>query len=611
MPSSVTATGASIKDLVNESVIIAMKRGSEVVEWTDVLTAKREKQLAKGGIVPTVDALTKILSINDFNRARILKAAATNKAFMPIVVAENLSWEDFARLNLDLPYLQGVQPDVGETRDYPYKEELSHVLGYVAAVSPEDKPAPGEASDPLLDVPGVRIGKRGIEKTYDRVIRGEAGASRVEVNAYGRVIRELEREPGSPGDDVYLTIDRELQQLIHEKLKNDSAAAAVMDVETGDVLALVSTPGYDPNAFNVGVTPEQWSALTTSDHKPLLNKALSGAYPPGSTFKTVTALAALEEGAIGPDTYFTCNGHYTLGSHDFHCWKRGGHGRINLQQAIKVSCDCYFYQVAMKLGKDDRGRLDQYLTSVREIEIRTQRASKWLDTPRPKVAPADQAKLNRAVPLEQLGDYLRTMYDILVLAFQADLTRVATFSTGNEGTGPAVPEIGVRQDRHSLSHHNGNPKLMQELTASDTFNIKQFSYFLDRLAEGTLTGSLAIGSAAEGSWTLGEFSAPGALLYPLPESYQVVATDAAGSGAAQLHLVYRDPAGRLRLVRISLTATDPAAAAISPDLVLAPAAAPAASTTAFARSVSVPAVVRTVSDSHVSSRSARSTTSAP
>jgi len=135
------------------------------------------------------------------------------------------------------------------------------------------------------------------------------------------------------------------------------------------------------------------------------------------------------------------------------------------------------------LGKDDRGRLDQYLTSVREVEIRTQRASKWLDTPRPKVAPADQAKLNRAVPLEQLGEYLRTMYDILVLAFLTDLTRVATFSTGNEGTGPAVPEIGVRQDRHSLSHHNANPKLMQELTASDTFNVKQFAYFLDRLAE--------------------------------------------------------------------------------------------------------------------------------
>ena len=136
-----------------------------------------------------------------------------------------------------------------------------------------------------------------------------------------------------------------------------------------------------------------------------------------------------------------------------------------------------------QLGQDDRGRLEQYLTSVREIEVRTQRADKWLDTPRPKVDPAVQSKLNRDISLEQLGEYLRTMYDILVLAFQTDLTRVATFSTGNEGTGPAVPEIGVKQDRHSLSHHNGNPKLMQDLADSDAFNIKQFAYFLDRLSE--------------------------------------------------------------------------------------------------------------------------------
>jgi hypothetical protein len=136
-----------------------------------------------------------------------------------------------------------------------------------------------------------------------------------------------------------------------------------------------------------------------------------------------------------------------------------------------------------QLGRDDHGRLEQYLTSVREVEIRTERADKWLDTPRPKVAPADQAKLNRDVPLDRLGEYLRTMYDIIVLSFQTDLTRVATFSTGSEGLGPAVPEIGVKQDRHSLSHHNGNPKLMQDLLDSDSFNVKQFSYLLDRLSE--------------------------------------------------------------------------------------------------------------------------------
>jgi penicillin-binding protein 2 len=304
------------------------------------------------GVSDALDALSKIIPLNDRIRVRVLKDAAARKPFVPVVVAENLSWDDFARLNLDLPYLRGVQPDVGETRDYPYAEELSHVLGYVAAVSPEEKAQNAEDGDPLLDVPGFRMGKRGIEKAFDSQIRGHAGANRVEVNAYGRVIRELEREPGKAGEDVYLTIDNELQSFIYDRLKEESAGAAVMDVQTGDILALVSTPGFDPNAFNVGMTPEQWSALNGDDHKPLVNKALAGFYPPGSTFKTVTALTALDTGAITTDTLFHCSGEYDLGSHAFHCWRKGGHGWLNVQGGLKNSCDCFFYQVALKLGID-------------------------------------------------------------------------------------------------------------------------------------------------------------------------------------------------------------------------------------------------------------------
>jgi penicillin-binding protein 2 len=308
---------------------------------------------ARDGVAATLDALARIIPLAERTKAKVLKDAATGRSFVPLLVTENLTWDDFARVNLNLPYLHGVQPDVGETRDYPYAEEASHILGYVGAVSPEDKAAAAKTNpDPLLDVPGFRIGKRGVERTFDTDIRGKAGASRVEVNAYGRVIRELQREPGEPGKDVYLTIDRDLQNFMYEKLKNESAGAAVMDVQTGDLLALVSTPGYDTNAFNVGLTTEQWSALTGNDHKPLVNKALSGAYPPGSIFKTVTALAALDDGIVTPETLFQCTGIVTLGSHDFHCWKRGGHGPMNLRNAIKHSCDCYFYQVALKLGID-------------------------------------------------------------------------------------------------------------------------------------------------------------------------------------------------------------------------------------------------------------------
>jgi penicillin-binding protein 2 len=309
----------------------------------------------RGGVAVTLDALANVIPIDERTRAKVLKDAAANRSFVPLVVAENLSWEDFARLNLDLPYLPGVQPEVGDTRDYPFTEELSHVLGYVAPLSPDEKVAMAETEavdDPLSDVPGLRVGKRGIERTYEAAIRGRAGASRVEVNAYGRVIRELDRHSGTPGTDVHLTIDRELQGLIHEKLKNESAACAVMDVDSGDVLALVSTPGFDPNAFNVGLTTQQWGDLTNNDYKPLINKVLSGAYPPGSTFKMVVALAALDAGVITPETTFSCSGVYRLGTHDFHCWKRGGHGTMNLRLGMKNSCDCYFYQVALKLGID-------------------------------------------------------------------------------------------------------------------------------------------------------------------------------------------------------------------------------------------------------------------
>jgi penicillin-binding protein 2 len=309
----------------------------------------------RGGVAETLDALSTVIAIDDRTRTRVLKEAAAKRAFVPLVVAENLSWEDFARLNFDLPYLPGVQPEVWDTRDYPYQEELSHILGYVAPLSADDLTAPDDtpaAIEPLPDVPGLRIGKRGIERKYEAAIRGRPAASRVEVNAHGRIIRELERDPGTPGTDLHLTIDRELQSLVYQKLKNDSAACTVMDIETGDVLALVSTPGFDPNAFNVGLSPEQWGDLTNNDYKPLVNKVVSGAYPPGSTFKMVAALAALDAGIITPETVFHCTGAYRLGGRDFHCWKRGGHGAMNLRLGIKNSCDCYFYQVALKLGID-------------------------------------------------------------------------------------------------------------------------------------------------------------------------------------------------------------------------------------------------------------------
>ena len=302
---------------------------------------------ATEGVEAALDTIGKVIELSDAQKKRVLHDIQMNKKFVPVPVAENLSWEEFARINMHLPYLAGVQPDVGQTRDYPFGVELSHVLGYVASVSLEDLK---DADDPLLSLPGFRIGKRGIEKAFDDEVRGKAGASRVEVNAYGRVIRELSRDPGVPGQDVWLTIDKELQVYTAQRLGAESAACVVLDCQTGDVLAMASTPGYDPNLFNVGISPDQWKGLITDDHKPLMNKALSGAYPPGSTFKPAMALAAVQNGL--KDLHVVCTGALTLGNHQFHCWKPGGHGGVDLKRGIAQSCDVFFYEVARRLGID-------------------------------------------------------------------------------------------------------------------------------------------------------------------------------------------------------------------------------------------------------------------
>jgi len=306
---------------------------------------------ANGGASSALDTIARVIELNDQQKKRILRDLAANKKFVPVVVAENLSWEEFALLNQHLPYLPGAQPDVGETRAYPYGDELSHLLGYVAVVSPQDITKRSD-DDPLLELPGFRIGKRGIEKQFDAEIRGEAGASREEVNAYGRVIRELSREPPVAGKDVYLTVDSELQRFADQRLAGESGACVVMDVATGDVLALSSTPGYDPNLFNVGIGQEQWHALISDDHKPLINKAISGEYPPGSTFKPAMAMAAIQNGLS--DLQVNCTGALQFGNNVFHCWawKKGGHGHVDLKRGIQVSCDIFFYEVARHLGID-------------------------------------------------------------------------------------------------------------------------------------------------------------------------------------------------------------------------------------------------------------------
>jgi penicillin-binding protein 2 len=296
----------------------------------------------------TLAALAHLVPIDNTQARRVLKDVRSQRAFQPVTVRDGLSWDDVARVEVSALTLPGIAIEDSLSREYVDDPSVSHVLGYVAAVSPDDP-----ADDPLLRLPGFRIGKNGVEKVYDRVLRGTGGRSEVEVNALGRVIRELDRRDGQPGSDLRLSIDLDLQRLAFERLGEESGAAVLLDVHSGNVLALVSAPAFDPNGFVRGMSAATWKDLVKSEKSPLTNKALAGQYAPGSTFKPAVALAALAKGVMTPDEGVFCNGVTELGNSRFHCWKRGGHGWMNMQGAIAQSCDTYFYEAAKRTGIDD------------------------------------------------------------------------------------------------------------------------------------------------------------------------------------------------------------------------------------------------------------------
>ena len=279
----------------------------------------------------------------------VLAEARVRRAFVPLPVRDDLTWEEVARLAVRSPALPGVVLEAGLLRDYPHGDVLAHVLGYVGAVNRAEQ---ATDDDPLLQLPEFRIGKSGIERSHDTSLRGRAGFSRVEVNAIGREIRELDRREGEPGADLQLSLDLDLQRFCVARLSSQlSASAVVLDVRTGGVLALASVPSYDPAAFAGRLRQSVWGELRDNPRTPLVNKCIRGQYPPGSTFKMMTALAALESG-IAPSFQISCPGYTNLGSARFHCWKEHGHGRIGMVQALGQSCDVYFYDLARRVGID-------------------------------------------------------------------------------------------------------------------------------------------------------------------------------------------------------------------------------------------------------------------
>ena len=294
--------------------------------------------------------LRRIINIDDIGIAKLRKKLKTKKPWEPIIVSDNLSWSEFSRLNLFLHEIPGIRPLVSVARNYPKDGSSSHVIGYVSAVSQKDLNNDSFIRD--VHVPGLRIGKSGLEKSLNKSIIGYPGYQRYEVNAFGKKIKEVKIVKGESGKNFKTTLDDEVQKFTGKLLEGKSGSVCVMDIYTGDVVSMVSSPTFDPNKFVHGINRKDWNDLLNNPRKPLINKSISGLYPPGSTIKPIVALSALENDVVSPKFTVRCEGVMELYGQKYHCWKRKGHGYISLRRAIKESCDVYFYEAARRLGVD-------------------------------------------------------------------------------------------------------------------------------------------------------------------------------------------------------------------------------------------------------------------
>jgi penicillin-binding protein 2 len=294
--------------------------------------------------------LSKIIDFNERKKSNLIKRLKKRKPWEPIIISDNLSWSEFSRLNLFLHETPGIKPVVSIARKYIEDGSFSHIIGYVSAVSVKD--LENSALLRKINIPGLKTGKNGLEKSLNEDMIGKPGLQRFEVNAYGKRIKELKFVEGTAGKNYRTTLDIDVQQFTSELLKDKSGSICVMDIYTGDIIAMVSSPTFDANKFVHGIDTKDWQDLINDDKKPLINKSIAGLYPPGSTIKPLVALSALENDVISPNTTTECKGVIELYGHTYHCWKEKGHGFLRLREGIKQSCDIYFYEVARRLGVD-------------------------------------------------------------------------------------------------------------------------------------------------------------------------------------------------------------------------------------------------------------------
>ena len=330
-----------------------------LINWRALLVTEHAVNVRQ-----SLDNFSAIVPLTDSERARIDRDLRHGKSFIPILIKEFLSRDAMMKIEVNAPDLPGILVDAGTSRTYNYPYGLAHILGYVAPPNENDMDG-----DPLMALPGLKVGRAGVEKYHDLALRGRPGVVHLEVNAVGRVIRELDRTDGINGDDIGLSFDMGVQQAVQKMLGDDAASAVVLDCRNGEIMAMVSNPSFDPTLFATGVSQTQWKEWTKDRRTPLINKATSGLYAPGSTFKMAVALAGLDAKAISLHDRLSCPGHLDLGTSRFHCWNKSGHGALDLHQALKYSCDVYFYQVALRTGIDRISAMAHRLGMGTELDV--------------------------------------------------------------------------------------------------------------------------------------------------------------------------------------------------------------------------------------------------
>ena len=297
--------------------------------------------------------LKDILNFSNNRLQELIKKKNKQKPWETLIVSENLTWDEFTKINFYLHELSGARPVLTVGRNYPYNETYTHVLGYVSEASVQD--LINNETIKQRNVPGLRVGKTGLEKALENELIGTNAIQRFEVNAYGKRINQIDFQEGEQGKTIKLTIDTEIQKYTGELLNEKAGSISIMDIYTGEIIAMNSSPSFDPNLFLYGIEKNKWNEIKKNPLKPLLNKTVSGLYSPGSTIKPIVALSALENHVISPSFTVNCRGHkhpLELYGMQYHCWKKQGHGYMSLKNAIKQSCDTYFYETARLLGVD-------------------------------------------------------------------------------------------------------------------------------------------------------------------------------------------------------------------------------------------------------------------